>query len=517
MSKPVAPKIGTCVLVGTTTNVTVNWTKVTTSGTVTNYQIQTLPTTTTTTVGGTLASTVIRNLTRGVSYKFRVAAVNSAGVGTFSSYSNSVTIPVTTPSNPTITSVTNALGSNSVTVAWTAPSDTGGSPITGYNVSASPQDVPTVAVSGSTISTTVTDLTYGTAYTFVVVAVNDQGTGTSSAASSSVTPVYIPSLQTIDAIQSSITSLAATVDNLPSGPTGNTGPTGSQGDQGIRGETGATGAQGSSVTGPTGSQGVSYTGPTGSTGYTGAQGTPGISYTGPAGEGSTGPTGSQGPTGSLGVSGLSYTGPTGAAGTAANTGPTGSCGSTGFTGSTGPTGALDVTSDVTVGSITCSNVRLDLWTVSSINCSGSITSFSTVPTLSSSMIGYRNVSSLGSSTTLLTGQNTLLTLTLPVGVWLLEGYITLSTASGSATLTTYTLGFSPSATQFTQDLSTSGLRTITRDSTTVSSTVPITDALTQTVTCSTSSTVYFGVNVTLSSGTPVAQSGKTYAVFTRLV
>ena len=104
MSKPTAPRIGTATIVGTTTSVNVTWTKLTATG-ILSYQLQSLPVTTTATATSTASTATFRNLTRGVAYKFRVAGVNSAGIGIYSSYSNTVTIPLTTPSSPTISSV----------------------------------------------------------------------------------------------------------------------------------------------------------------------------------------------------------------------------------------------------------------------------------------------------------------------------------------------------------------------------------------------------------------------------
>jgi len=62
-----------------------------------------------------------------------------------------------------------------VTVSWTAP-DPGGSPITGYTVTASPGG-PSVTVGAAATSAVVTGLTNGTAYTFEVRAANAAGQG----------------------------------------------------------------------------------------------------------------------------------------------------------------------------------------------------------------------------------------------------------------------------------------------------------------------------------------------------
>ena len=85
--------------------------------------------------------------------------------------------------------VSAAPGDTSAKLSWTAPHD-GGSPITGYVVTASPGG-KTCAT--STLTCTVTGLTNGTAYTFVVSAANAAGTGPASAASNSTTPRTVPS------------------------------------------------------------------------------------------------------------------------------------------------------------------------------------------------------------------------------------------------------------------------------------------------------------------------------------
>ena len=84
-------------------------------------------------------------------------------------------------------------GDGAATITWAAPSDDGGSPITGYTVTASPASP---ASSGGTCSTTppatsctISGLTNGTAYTFTVVATNAVGSSAPSAPSSAVTPL----------------------------------------------------------------------------------------------------------------------------------------------------------------------------------------------------------------------------------------------------------------------------------------------------------------------------------------
>ncbi len=89
------------------------------------------------------------------------------------------------PGAPTIGTVTVA-GASTVSVGFSAPLFDGGAAITGYTVISSPGGL-TATGAGSPI--TVTGLTPGTSYTFVVTATNANGTGAASAPSNAVTPV----------------------------------------------------------------------------------------------------------------------------------------------------------------------------------------------------------------------------------------------------------------------------------------------------------------------------------------
>ena len=75
----------------------------------------------------------------------------------------------------------------SAIVSWSPPIDNGGSPITGYTVTASPGGA-TVTAGRNASSATVSGLTDGTSYTFTVTAANSGGSGPASAASNAVTP-----------------------------------------------------------------------------------------------------------------------------------------------------------------------------------------------------------------------------------------------------------------------------------------------------------------------------------------
>ena len=80
----------------------------------------------------------------------------------------------------------------SATVYWSAPANDGGSPVTGYTVTASTGNITgnskTVSGLPPVTSATISGLTNGTGYTFSVSATNAAGRGTASPSSNTVTP-----------------------------------------------------------------------------------------------------------------------------------------------------------------------------------------------------------------------------------------------------------------------------------------------------------------------------------------
>jgi DNA-binding beta-propeller fold protein YncE len=112
-----------------------------------------------------------------------VTSIAARWLGTAGVLPNSFTFSAVAPGPPT--AVTATAGDAQATVAWNAPSFTGGAPITGYTVSASPGPV----TCGTTATSCVlTGLVNGTAYTFTVTATNAAGTSTTSSASAAVIP-----------------------------------------------------------------------------------------------------------------------------------------------------------------------------------------------------------------------------------------------------------------------------------------------------------------------------------------
>ncbi len=148
------------------------------------------------TASGAASPIVVPGLIAGTAYTFTVTATNSVGTGPAGGPSNSVT-PKTAPGAPT--AVTAAAGTSQVTVSFTAPVNTGGSPIIGYTATANPGGV-FVSQTGPATPITVTGLTNGIAYTFTVTAFNAVGTGSPSLPSNSATPIpaaTIPGAPTI--------------------------------------------------------------------------------------------------------------------------------------------------------------------------------------------------------------------------------------------------------------------------------------------------------------------------------
>ncbi len=152
------------------TNSGASWTKATTNASGTSY-----------TVTG-LSSAQI--------YIFEVAAVNRSGTGAYSGYSQPISpLPAAVPGAPTITSVTAGVGS--VSVKWSAPTNSGGSTITSYAVQYATNGGSlwtTATTSATGTSYTVTGLSSTVSYVFEVAAINSVGMGPFSGPSGAISP-----------------------------------------------------------------------------------------------------------------------------------------------------------------------------------------------------------------------------------------------------------------------------------------------------------------------------------------
>ena len=176
LSPPAAPT-GLTATVGDG-QITLNWTAP--SGPITRYDYSQDGGTWTST-GGTSTSYIVKNLTNGTQYAFRVRAVNSGGNGAASaSVTGTPMKAVTAPAAPT--GLTATPGDGKITLNWTAPSG----PITHYEYSQNGGAWTSTSSTGTTYI--VTNLTNGTQYAFRVRAVNSVGDGTASA-STTATPV----------------------------------------------------------------------------------------------------------------------------------------------------------------------------------------------------------------------------------------------------------------------------------------------------------------------------------------
>lgn len=151
---------------------------------VTGYVVTAYPGGLTATVGNVLTATVT-GLTNGISYSFTVHAINVVGNGAESPQSNTV-IPVATATAPSAPQNLSGVGGNgSIFIAWSPPASTGGSALTGYDVTTSPVTT-TTSVGAGTNNTTLSGLVNGTVYTISVVAKN--AIGNSSPATVVITP-----------------------------------------------------------------------------------------------------------------------------------------------------------------------------------------------------------------------------------------------------------------------------------------------------------------------------------------
>ena len=125
-------------------------------------------------------------LANGSSYDVQVRAVNAIGSGTATF--TAVATPRTVPGVPTIGTAT-ATGSTTATIGFTAPGSDGGATVTSYTATSSPGGKTGTVTQAGSGTITVSGLTTGTAYTFVVTATNSAGTSVVSAVSNSITPV----------------------------------------------------------------------------------------------------------------------------------------------------------------------------------------------------------------------------------------------------------------------------------------------------------------------------------------
>jgi len=139
---------------------------------------------------GTALSSQVTGLSNGTAYTFQIAAANAVGYGPTTT-SGPVT-PGTVPTAPAVgVPIT---GAASAVVRWAVPTSNGGLPITGYLARAyrGTQLVRTAAAGPGATSVTMSGLTNGLAYTFIVTASNALGSSVGSGRSVAVTPLDRP-------------------------------------------------------------------------------------------------------------------------------------------------------------------------------------------------------------------------------------------------------------------------------------------------------------------------------------
>jgi chitodextrinase len=173
----------------TQTGYTMNWPAASDNVAVTGYETSTDGGTTYSDAGN-VTSRAITGATAGTTYQLRVRAYDAAG-NRSTALAASVTTAapvVTAPDAPTIGAATP--GDGTVSVAFTAPANTGGAAISSYTATLYKVSDNTAAGSASGASSPIpVAAVNGTAVYAKVKATNSAGTGPESAASNSVTPV----------------------------------------------------------------------------------------------------------------------------------------------------------------------------------------------------------------------------------------------------------------------------------------------------------------------------------------
>ena len=159
---------------------------------------------------GTSTSHTITGLTNGNSYDVQLRAINAQGPSAWST--SAAATPVAVPMAPTALTLT--AGNAQIAASWTAPTDNGGSAITGYTLRYSSDGgttwTPIASSNGTSTNYTITGLTNGTPYHVQVRAVNTQGNGNWSTPPATATPATVPSAPATPVLAAGNAQLTAT-------------------------------------------------------------------------------------------------------------------------------------------------------------------------------------------------------------------------------------------------------------------------------------------------------------------
>ncbi|MEM3006881.1 MAG: fibronectin type III domain-containing protein [Candidatus Nitrosotenuis sp.] len=166
-------------------------------------------------------------LATGTTYTYKVSAVNSAGAGSTSPEASATPISSSAPAVPGApTNLVATVSTNQINLSWSAPTSTGGYPVTGYKIEYKVGSGSYIVLIQNTASASTTyshtGITSGQAYVYRVYAINSIGTSAASSeatASSSSSGISVPG-----APASFIaTSAGPTQINLSWSPPSNTG------------------------------------------------------------------------------------------------------------------------------------------------------------------------------------------------------------------------------------------------------------------------------------------------------
>src|SRR5438034_217166 len=157
-----SPPTGLAATAVSSSQINLTWTAPTDNGgsAITGYKIER------STDGGTTWTTLVANtgntpttysdtgLAHTTNYTYRVSAINSIGTSSVSGTVSATTL-IATPSPPTGLTAT-AASSSQVSLTWTAPTDNGGSAITGYKIERSTDGSTRTTLVANTANTTAT-------------------------------------------------------------------------------------------------------------------------------------------------------------------------------------------------------------------------------------------------------------------------------------------------------------------------------------------------------------------------